>query len=94
MQKEIEKINNFAQNDCRKCELRAGCFLAAADWEQAKKDYPCFYPVEGLKKEIVREAVKRDVEGAILTAELKTQLFYIALLTITNIVCLILRFTR
>ena len=55
MQKKIKELNNFAENDCRKCELRAGCFLAAADWKQARKDYPCFYPVEGLIKEIAKE---------------------------------------
>lgn len=65
MQKEIEKINNFAQNDCRKCELRAGCFLAAADWKQARKDYPCFYPVEGLTKEIIKEELPLEVRQVI-----------------------------
>lgn len=83
-QKEIERTNNFAQNDCRKCELRAGCFLAAADWKQARKDYPCFYPVEGLTREIIKEEFSQEekreqkaikkllvltyIEGVIITA--------------------------
>lgn len=42
MQKEIETLNAFAEKDCNKCELRAACFLAEADWQKAKIDYPCF----------------------------------------------------
>ncbi len=52
MQKKIEKINAFAEKDCNQCELRAACFLAEADWQKAKIDYPCFYPTEGLKFDI------------------------------------------
>ena len=52
MQKKIEKLNAFAENDCNKCELRAACFLAEADWQKAKNDYPCFCPTNGLTHDI------------------------------------------
>lgn len=48
MQKKIKKLNAFAEKDCNKCELRAACFLAQADWQKAKIDYPCFWATEGL----------------------------------------------
>lgn len=52
MQRKIEKLNAFAESDCNKCELRAACFLAEADWQKAKIDYPCFWPTDGLTYDI------------------------------------------
>lgn len=48
MQKKIKNLNAFAEKDCNKCELRAACFLAEADWQKAKIDYPCFWATDGL----------------------------------------------
>lgn len=52
MQEKIKKLNAFAEKDCNKCELRAACFLAKADWQKAKKDYPCFWATDGLVLDI------------------------------------------
>lgn len=52
MQKKIKKLNAFAEKDCNKCELRAACFLAKADWQKAKIDYPCFWATDGLVSDI------------------------------------------
>lgn len=85
MQKPIKRINNFAQNDCRKCELRAGCSLAAADWQQARKDYPCFYPVNGLVKEVaIEEAGEREQQNQ------KTIILSLVLLHVESIAIIIL----
>lgn len=48
MQKKLKELNAFAEKDCNKCELRAACYLAKADWLQARRDYPCFWATDGL----------------------------------------------
>lgn len=48
----IKELNAFAEKNCNKCELRAACYLAKADWHQAKRDYPCFWATDGLVLDI------------------------------------------
>lgn len=62
MQKKIKKISNFAQSNCNKCELRAACWLANADWHKAMKDYPCFQPVPELTKQILNEEIEMKIK--------------------------------
>lgn len=62
MQKEIETLNAFAEKDCNKCELRAACFLAEADWKKAKIDYPCFWATDGLVLDIISKYHKEGVQ--------------------------------
>lgn len=71
MQKKIKKLNAFAEKDCNKCELRAACYLANADWQQAKKDYPCFWATDGLVFDI---ASRYDKERSESMREAKTVL--------------------